>query len=118
MDIIEKIRQKGRKAGKKSPLDFLFSRSNIEEPKTSDEAEEKSELLNINHLGEVALEELTTPVQKEIIELNTENPNKIRYLKLIVALLESSNYDAAISAIMELSEGSCGSERSHGKDLE
>jgi hypothetical protein len=113
VDILSKIRQKSREAKRPSPLDFLFNESQEEDDVEAPvETEEATDLLNITHLGEVPLEELAAPVEKEIVELNTENPSKIRYLKLIVALIENSNYDAAISAITELSEGSCGSERS------
>lgn len=116
-DIVEKIRRKTRQVKRASPIDFLFSTSDEEERSdNSEETEQSPDLLNITHLGEVPLEELSAPVQKEVIELNTEDPSKIRYLRLIVALMESSNYDAAISAIMELSEGSCGSGRSSGEE--
>jgi len=115
VDILKKIKQKNSETGRRSPLDFLFNESNrVEEVEAPVETEEAPDLLNITHLGEVPLEQLTTPLEKAMIELNTENPEKIRYLKLIIALIESSNYDAAISAVTELSEGSCGLEQSSG----
>lgn len=111
MDIIEKIKQKNRENRIGSPLACLFRETEKEEKVESvDQKEEPTELLNITHLGETPIEDLASPEKKEIIELNTANPNKIRYLKLIMALLESSNYDEAISAIMELAEGSGSSE--------
>jgi hypothetical protein len=94
----------------RSPLSFLFSESaDFEDEEASlnpGEEEESPDLLNLEHVGEMKIEALGAPTQKEVIELNTESPEKIRYLKLIVALLESSNYDAAISAVAELSEQS------------
>jgi hypothetical protein len=111
VDIVEKINRKKRQARIHSPLDFLFSESADPEDEQApdeapDEEEESPDLLNLHQVGEMSMEALGTPTQKEVIELNTESPDKIRYLKLIVALLESSNYDAAISAVAELSEQS------------
>jgi len=105
VDIIEKIRKKMRETKRSSPLDFLFKQVEEEPAEKHDEPEGSPGLLNITHLGEVPLESLSTPVEREVIELTTTDEVRIRYLKLIVALLESSNYDAAISAIVELKEG-------------
>ncbi len=109
MDIIDRIRQKSRQDRKESPLDLLFDQSgesNIEEKVPPLEEEKPVEFLNITHLGETPLDELNPVIHKDVIELSTEDPDKIRYLKLVIALLESSNYDAAISTITELSQES------------
>jgi len=110
VDIVERIRLRREELRSQSPLDFLFTGSSDpdeeEVPHVGEEEDTSPDLLNLHHVGEMTIEELGAPSQKEVIELNTESPDKIRYLKLIVALLESSNYDAAISAVAELSEHS------------
>lgn len=113
MDIIDRIRQQKRQDRKDSPLDFMFDQSNefnTEEKVPPLEEEKPVEFLNITHLGETPLDELDPVVHKDVIELSTEDPDKIRYLRLVIALLESSNYDAAISTITELSQQSSGKE--------
>ena len=105
MDIVERIRLRATETKKKSPLDFL-SRQRKEcttkHESTVDGA--PGESLAITHLGTGHFHHLAEAPSTEFIELRTDDPSKLRYLRLIVALLESSNYDEAISSIAELKE--------------
>ncbi len=105
MDLVEKIRRKAVQTKKASPLDFL---SQSHEQKSSEQSvhvdDTPADMLKITHLGTGHFQHLSEPAGTEFIELKTEDPSKLRYLRLIVALLESSNYDEAISSIAELKE--------------
>ena len=105
MDIVERIRLRATETKKKSPLDFL-SRERRESGAKHDSAVDRipGESLTVTHLGTGHFQHLSDVSSTEFIELKTDDPSKLRYLRLIVALLESSNYDEAISSIAELKE--------------
>lgn len=126
-DVIEKLKHlKEKKEAESSPLDEFFEPEKEDKNEVEKEEEPKKDGLDIKHLGKTPPKEVSekepTEVREEIKnniptkgirelsfeedetsgETTSQNPQKVKLIKLIVALLEAEQFEAVQGEIEKL----------------